>query len=334
MSGFALTEGGRAAHAERLAAWAADQPTGPLAKVYDAFLDHNSPLKSLCASWQQAGTDDAARFQAMGDLEDLHDQAAVVCDGRRADPALRPVRPPLGAAVDKVKGGDDRFFTSPLVDSYHTVWFEAHEDFLLSLGRDRAAEGSFDGCTGGAGLRRGRPRRRRGAAGWQGCGPGPPQSLGLPVPPGLIITTDVCHRFLADGGLPDDVWAAVLDRLARVEESLGRRLGDEETPLLLSVRSGAPGSMPGMMDTILDIGVCERTMPAIARISGDAFAWETYGRLVRMFGTTVTGIAGATFEAARLRADEDEQALAAAYLAVFADETGQALPAGPARPGA
>ena len=155
------------------------------------------------------------------------------------------------------------------------------------------------------------------------------QSLGLPVPPGLIITTDVCHRFLADGGLPDDVWAAVLDRLARVEEALGRRLGDEETPLLLSVRSGAPVSMPGMMDTILDIGVCERTLPAIARISGDAFAWETYGRLVRMFGTTVSGIPGATFEAARLRADADEQALAAAYLAVFAEETGRPFPPEP-----
>ena len=144
VSGFALTEGGRAVHAERLAAWAMDQPTGPLAKVYDAFLDHNSPLKSLCSAWQQAGTDDAARFQAMGDLEDLHDQAAVVfVSAGELIPRFGRYGDRLGAAVEKVKGGDDRFFTSPLVDSYHTVWFEAHEDFLLSLGRDRAAEGSF-----------------------------------------------------------------------------------------------------------------------------------------------------------------------------------------------
>ena len=87
--------------------------------------------------------------------------------------------------------------------------------------------------------------------------------------------------------------------------------------------------MPGMMDTILDIGLCEATLPAIARMAGEAFAWETYGRLVRMFGTTVTGITGATFEAARLRARRRRAVCAAAYLAVFAEETGEHIPDDP-----
>jgi len=144
VSGFALTEEGRVTHAERLAAWAAGQPIDQLARVYDAFLDHNSGLKTLCSRWQQVGTDDAARWQAIGDLEDLHALADPVFV-RAGELVERFGRygGRLGEALQLVKDGDERFFTSPLVDSYHTVWFEAHEDFLLALGRDRAAEGSF-----------------------------------------------------------------------------------------------------------------------------------------------------------------------------------------------
>lgn len=158
------------------------------------------------------------------------------------------------------------------------------------------------------------------------------QSLGLPVPPGLIISTDVCHRFTAEGAVPGDVWESVLEHLADVEAALGRRLGDEASPLLLSVRSGAPVSMPGMMDTILDIGISEQTLPAIAAAAGESFAWETYGRLIRMFGTAVTDIDGAAFETARLNlaAAADNKELVGAYLKVFEEQTGQAFPRDPA----
>ncbi len=144
VSGYALTEEGRATHAERLVAWSADQPIDELRRVYDAFLDHNTGLKTLCSRWQQVGTDDAARWQAIGDLEDLHALADPVFV-RAGELVERFARygGRLGQALQLVRGGDERFFTSPLVDSYHTVWFEAHEDFLLALGLDRAAEGSF-----------------------------------------------------------------------------------------------------------------------------------------------------------------------------------------------
>lgn len=144
VSGFALTAQGRDLHTELLTAWSVGQPIAELARVYDAFLDHNSPLKSLCSRWQQVSDDDAAKWQAIEDLADLHDDAGVVFV-KAGDLVARFGRysARLGAALQLVRDGDERYFTSPLVDSYHTVWFEAHEDFLLSLGRDRATEGSF-----------------------------------------------------------------------------------------------------------------------------------------------------------------------------------------------
>jgi hypothetical protein len=112
--------------------------------VYDAFLDHNPRVKTLCAKWQQVGSDEAARWQAVGDLEDLHASADLVfLHAGELVPRFTRYSGRLKAAVDRVVAGDEPYFTSPLVDSYHTVWFEAHEDFILTLGRDRAEEGSF-----------------------------------------------------------------------------------------------------------------------------------------------------------------------------------------------
>jgi pyruvate, orthophosphate dikinase len=115
-------------------------------------------------------------------------------------------------------------------------------------------------------------------------------ALRLPVPPGFTITVDTCRRYLADG------WPAELDGLldAQVDAlglDLGRQFGDARDPLLLAVRSGAPRSMPGMLDTVLNLGLNDETVAGLASVSGDeGFAWDCYRRFVRMFATTVRGL--------------------------------------------
>ncbi|MFG2859224.1 pyruvate, phosphate dikinase [Streptomyces sioyaensis] len=112
--------------------------------------------------------------------------------------------------------------------------------------------------------------------------------MGLPVPPGFIITTQVCRSFLATGSEPEQLAGELAEHLAALEQSTGRRLGDQKDPLLLSVRSGAQHSMPGMMETILDVGLNDTTVRALAEISGNAdFAWDSYRRLLQMYGVTV-----------------------------------------------
>lgn len=144
VSGYALTEDGRARHVERLAEWTVGQPVREMEDVYHSFLDINGTFKTMCGAWQQIGEDPAARWAAVDGLEDLHASAATVFTAAGAlVPRFGRYADRLGSALAVLKAGDERFFTSPTVDSYHTVWFEAHEDFLLVLGRDRAAEGSF-----------------------------------------------------------------------------------------------------------------------------------------------------------------------------------------------
>ncbi|GAA4098647.1 pyruvate, phosphate dikinase [Nocardioides kongjuensis] len=122
--------------------------------------------------------------------------------------------------------------------------------------------------------------------------------LGLPVPPGFTITTAACRQVLEHGRRPAGMAGDVEHQLALLEDRTGLVLGDPERPLLLAVRSGAASSMPGMMDTILDIGLNDETVLAVARISGDErFAWDCYRRLVQMFGETVLGVAAARFAA-------------------------------------
>ena len=123
--------------------------------------------------------------------------------------------------------------------------------------------------------------------------------LGLPVPPGFTITTDACRAYLHDGAVPPELAVQVTTALRRVEEDLGRQLGDAEDPLLVSVRSGAKFSMPGMMETVLNIGLNDQSVEGLAKVSGDErFAWDSYRRLIQMFGKTVLDIEGEFFSSA------------------------------------
>src|SRR5690242_18655409 len=131
-------------------------------------------------------------------------------------------------------------------------------------------------------------------------------NIGLPVPPGFTITTEACRYFLEHGGVPDGLAAEVDEHLRRMEQAMGRQLGDPADPLLVSVRSGAKFSMPGMMDTVLNIGITDESVTGLAKQSGnERFAWDAYRRLVQMFGKTVLGIDGDAFEDAL---DEAKQA--------------------------
>lgn len=130
--------------------------------------------------------------------------------------------------------------------------------------------------------------------------------LGLPVPPGFTITTEACRHYLANGANPDGLESEIAAHVAGLEEAMGRRLGDAADPLLVSVRSGARFSMPGMMETVLNIGLNDSSVQGLASVSGDArFAWDAYRRLLQMFGKTVLGIAGERFEHLLDAAKED-----------------------------
>ncbi len=123
--------------------------------------------------------------------------------------------------------------------------------------------------------------------------------MGLPVPPGFIVTTEACRIFLATGQAPDGLDRQIGEHLAALERAAGKRLGQVDDPLLLSVRSGARFSMPGMMETILDIGLNDLSVLGLAKTpERERFAWDSYRRLVQMFGSTVMGVDGSHFEAA------------------------------------
>ncbi|WP_221634634.1 pyruvate, phosphate dikinase [Nocardioides luti] len=121
-------------------------------------------------------------------------------------------------------------------------------------------------------------------------------NLGLPVPPGFTITTEACRAYLAEGREPEALSREVSEHLAALEEAMGRRLGDPADPLLVSVRSGAKFSMPGMMETVLNIGLNDESVAGLAAQSEDErFALDSYRRLLQMFGATVLGIEGEVF---------------------------------------
>src|SRR5258708_6545344 len=122
-------------------------------------------------------------------------------------------------------------------------------------------------------------------------------NIGLPVPPGFTITTGACRYYLAEGAIPDGLDDEVSRHLKALEETMGRKLGDPADPLLVSVRSGAKFSMPGMMDTVLNIGLSDESVDGLAKQSGnERFAWDAYRRLIQMFGKTVLDIDGEHFE--------------------------------------
>jgi pyruvate, orthophosphate dikinase len=169
-------------------------------------------------------------------------------------------------------------------------------------------------------------------------------SLGLPVPPGFTITTDLCTAYYAaDKTYPDDLRGQVDTALAQIEKTAGARFGDAANPLLVSVRSGARASMPGMMDTVLNLGLNDETVTGLAALSGDArFAYDSYRRFIQMYGDVVMGVDHYLFEdlidqhkdAAGVSLDtdltvEDWQELVTLFKALVLEELGKPFPTDP-----
>ncbi|MCJ7994794.1 pyruvate, phosphate dikinase [Rhizobium cremeum] len=169
-------------------------------------------------------------------------------------------------------------------------------------------------------------------------------SLGLPVPPGLTIVTDACSWYYQNGrGLPDDLKEQVLEGIKGMELATGRGFGDASQPLLLSVRSGARTSMPGMMDTVLNLGLNDHTVEALGHNAGDArFAWDSYRRFIQMYGDVVMGLDHEVFaeiledEKARFGHELDTdlsavewQHVTALFKRVIEEELGESFPQDP-----
>ena len=156
--------------------------------------------------------------------------------------------------------------------------------------------------------------------GGKGIGLAEMTQLGIPVPAGFTITTDACRAYMTSGGqLPDGLEEEIEEHLARLEETTGKRFGDPNDPLLLSVRSGAAVSMPGMMDTILNVGLND---DAVA--SGERFVQDSYRRLIQMYGETVDHIDAQRFSEA-LDEDDLEQTIET-FKGIYEDETGRPFP--------
>ncbi len=121
--------------------------------------------------------------------------------------------------------------------------------------------------------------------------------IGLPVPPGFTVTTEACNNYFKEGGFPEGMWEQVLEAMKKLEDETGKKFGSDENPLLVSVRSGAPISMPGMMDTILNLGLTDKSVQGLASQTGNEwFAWDSYRRLLQMFGNVVLAIPHEEFE--------------------------------------
>ena len=180
--------------------------------------------------------------------------------------------------------------------------------------------------------------------GGKGAGVAEMTRAGMPVPPGFTITTEACRAYYSGGRqMPEGLWQQAEAALARVEEQTGKRLGDPRNPLLVSVRSGAKFSMPGMMDTVLNLGLNAQTLEGLQALTGDErFALDAYRRFVQMFGKIVKGIDGDLFEEALTEAKEKAgvrsdpelspaqlQELVEAFKDIFRKETGEEFPEDP-----
>ena len=180
--------------------------------------------------------------------------------------------------------------------------------------------------------------------GGKGAGAAEMTKAGMPVPPGFTITTEACRAYLANKGkFPPGMWEQTTTALKTLERKTGKRFGDPHNPLLVSVRSGAKFSMPGMMDTVLNLGLNEETIKGLAALTKDErFALDARRRFIQMFGKTVMGIDGEKFEHALSEAKkragvktdpelkpEDLRKLVTRFLAIYKDATGHEFPSDP-----
>ncbi len=137
----------------------------------------------------------------------------------------------------------------------------------------------------------------RGLLGGKGANLAEMTRIGVPVPPGFTVTTEACNAYSAEGKFPEGQWDQMMDALKQVEKDSGKKFGDATNPLLVSCRSGAKFSMPGMMDTVLNIGLNDETAKGMVKLTGnERFVYDSYRRLIQMFGSVVLGIADEAFE--------------------------------------
>ncbi len=184
----------------------------------------------------------------------------------------------------------------------------------------------------------------RGLLGGKGSGLADMTRAGVPVPPGFTVTTEACNAYLAEGGkFPAGMWEQELEALKQIEAQTGKKFGDPSNPLLVSCRSGAKFSMPGMMDTVLNLGLTDATAKGMVKLTGDErFVYDAYRRLVEMFGTVVINIPDEAFEEPLkeykakkgYKADtdmtaEDWKAITETFKSVFKKETGIDFPQDP-----
>lgn len=186
-------------------------------------------------------------------------------------------------------------------------------------------------------------RDMAGLLGGKGAGLAEMTRLGLPVPPGMTVTTEACRVYLDSGTEPPEMAGELEEGLLALEKETGRTLGSNQDPLLVSVRSGSRFSMPGMMDTVLDIGLNNVSVLGLAAASGkERFAWDSYRRLLQMYGRTVMGVDGQHFEDAlahlkhdrSLKQDQqldvaDLQEIVGRYQAIILRESGEEFPQDP-----
>jgi len=186
----------------------------------------------------------------------------------------------------------------------------------------------------------------RALLGGKGAGLGDMTRANVPVPPGFTVTTEACNAYLAaKGNFPENMWDQVLEALKGVEKKAGKKFGDATNPLLLSVRSGAKFSMPGMMDTVLNLGLNDVIAEQMVKLTGDErFVFDAYRRLVQMFGSVVMGIADEPFEdyLSQTKRDrgvksdvelnaEDWKQVTREFKKIFRHETGDEFPQDPYR---
>ena len=187
--------------------------------------------------------------------------------------------------------------------------------------------------------------QQRALLGGKGAGLADMTRAGLPVPPGFIVTTEACNAYYTAGkNFPEGMWEQVIEGLRDVEQKTGKKFGDPENPLLVSVRSGAPFSMPGMMDTVLNLGLNEQTVQGLATQTGDLrFALDAYRRFATLFGEIVMGVAHEKFERVMerykaqteggrdtdLSPEQLRDIIAAQKQIIFSDQSGLAIPEDP-----